>query len=195
MFGQRRELHAVPCCPPVGFWCIQWSGCTAAAGIHTISFHWPLRAAEHGFHSDTWKQKTTLSTQRKQARKQTQLWHQVHQSNSMTKEKRNTHTHVTFVVAFYHFRTQISLQASSGYIKIFPQQQAKQMSAVIFQAPHTMGMIHGHCFHCRFPFLMMYQITWNSYTVITKKSIQIPAVHLKRITTQPSSTLLFTGIS
>lgn len=111
-------------------------------------------------------------------------------------EKRNTHTHtcalVTFLVSFYHFRIWISPQASSGYIKIFPQQQAKQMSAVIFRAPHTMGMIHGHCFYCRFSFLMNYQITWNSHTVITKKSVKIRGV-FKRTTIGPSPTLLFAG--
>lgn len=73
MFSERRERHAVPCCPRVGSGCIQWSVCTAAEDIHMISFHWPPRAAEHGFRSDTWKQKATLSTQRKQARKWTEL--------------------------------------------------------------------------------------------------------------------------
>lgn len=153
MFGQWRELHAVPCCPQAGSWCIQWSVCTAAVGIHTVSFHWPPRAAEHGFHSDTWKQKATLNTQRQQARKWTKLWPQVYQTTQW-QGKKGKHTHATFLVAFYHFRTWISVQASSGYNKIFPQLEAKQMSAVIFWAPHTMGMIYGHCFHCRFPFLM-----------------------------------------
>lgn len=92
MFGQGRELHAVPCCPQAGSWCSQWSVCTAAVGIHTIGFHWPPRAAEHGFHSDTWKQKATLSRRRKQARKWAELWHQVWQKTSMAEEKRSTHT-------------------------------------------------------------------------------------------------------
>lgn len=55
-------------------------------------------------------------------------------------------------VAFCHFRTWICLQASSGYMKIFPQQRAKQMSAVIVRDSYTVGMIHGHCFSLKISF-------------------------------------------
>lgn len=97
-------------------------------------------------------------------------------------KNRNTHA-VTFYGCYLPLHDTILFWLSFASIfwvhsNIFSVAKKRKTSAVIFPAARTMGMIHGPRFHYIFPFLMKYQITSNSNTVITTKSIKIPGVHL-----------------
>lgn len=66
IYSKLCFLHTLPCCPQAGFSYIQYSVCAAAVGIHMICSYWPLPAAIHDFHSDTWEWKSNSQFTSKQ---------------------------------------------------------------------------------------------------------------------------------
>lgn len=68
IYSHLFMLHTVPWCPHAGSLYIQYSVCAAAVGIHMICSHWPLQAAWHDSHSDSWEQKATLNTREERGR-------------------------------------------------------------------------------------------------------------------------------